>query len=347
MATADQIRALVRSFAAGDTERFRSVALQIAAHSAKRGQTDFAKELRDLIDVALRRSPHAQHPVGTRQPGAVPIARPTGELSGLVTVSYPSTRLVDMVLPDDARSRLLEVVRQFHQRELLRSHNLGPRRRLLLVGPPGCGKTMTASALAGECRLPLMSVQLHTLITKFLGETAAKLHLVFEAMTQTTGVYLFDEFDALGATRTATNDVGEIRRVLNSFLQFMERDASDSIIVAATNLVEMLDPALFRRFDDVITYAPPSSSMARELIENRLSAFDTSHLAWPIVLRNATHLSHADVSRACDDAAKDAVLAGLRTVKTEELTRALRGRHALHSTGRHSAKRPRKTSRKK
>src|SRR5437868_7471648 len=111
-----------------------------------------------------------------------------------------------MVLAEDVRSRLDEVVRQHRQRELLRKHNLNPKRKLLLVGPPGCGKTMTASALAGECHIPLMFVQLHSLITKFLGETAAKLHLVFDAMSLTAGVYLFDEFDAIGATRAARND---------------------------------------------------------------------------------------------------------------------------------------------
>lgn len=338
MATAEQIKALVKSVADGDTDRFRTVALQIAAHSAKNGRMDFAGELRDLIDRASRRT---QHAVG--QPRTVPIARPSGELATLLTVSYPSTRLSDMVLREDVRARLFEVVRQFHQRELLRTHNLSPRRRLLLIGPPGCGKTMTASALAGECRLPLMSVQLHTLITKYLGETAAKLHVVFEAMSQTSGVYLFDEFDALGATRMAQNDVGEIRRVLNSFLQFMERDSTDSIIVAATNLVEMLDPAVFRRFDDVIAYQPPSPQMIRELIENRLSAFDTSDLDWSVVVRAAQALSHADVSRACDDAAKEAVLTGTRLVKTGQLTHALRFRHAVHSSAGTKKKRtPRK-----
>ena len=195
---------------------------------------------------------------------------------------------------------------------------------------------MTASALAGECHLPLMFVQLHSLITKFLGETAAKLHLVFDAMSETTGVYLFDEFDAIGATRTTRNDVGEIRRVLNSFLQFMERDDSDSIVIAATNLVEMLDPALFRRFDDVIMYGFPTSTMVRELIENRLSAFDISDVAWKKVTTAGKGLSHADISRACDEAAKVAVFADRRSIATELLVTALRSRQSLHRAGRES-----------
>src|SRR5581483_11948672 len=127
---------------------------------------------------------------------------------------------------------------------------------------------------------PLFSVQLHGLITKFMGETAAKLHLIFDAMTQTRGAYFFDEFDAIGSHRGSSNDVGEIRRVLNSFLQFLEQDDSDSLILAATNFVSMLDEALFRRFDDVIEYTLPTAEMAENLIRNRLHAFLPHRCNW-------------------------------------------------------------------
>jgi SpoVK/Ycf46/Vps4 family AAA+-type ATPase len=188
---------------------------------------------------------------------------------------------------------------------------------------------MTASALAGECSLPLMFVQLHSLITKYMGETAAKLHLVFDAMVSTRGVYLFDEFDAIGSKRSAANDVGEMRRILNSFLQFMERDDSDSIVVAATNLVGMLDEALFRRFDDVMRYALPDATMVRALVANRLSSFETRDIRWRKVTTAARGLSHAEITRACDDAAKRAVLADSTNISTELLWRALRVRRAM------------------
>jgi len=174
-----------------------------------------------------------------------------------------------------------------------------------------------------------MFVQLHSLITKYMGETAVKLHLVFDAMVQTRGVYLFDEFDAIGSTRSARNDVGEIRRILNSFLQFLERDDSDSIVVAATNFAGMLDDALFRRFDDVIRYALPDTTMARALVENRLSAFEITGLVWPVVTRAARALNHAEITRACDDAAKAAVLADSTTVTTDLLADALRVRRLM------------------
>lgn len=323
MATSEQIKALFRSHAAGDDERFRAIALQIAANSAKGGNTQLANELRALVDEA-KRSPS---PAGL--PKAVPIARPAGELAGLVTASYPTTQLNDMVLDDKIAASLREVVRQYRQRDRLRHHGLSPKRKILLVGPPGCGKTMSASALAGECNLPLMFVQLHSLITKFMGETAAKLHLVFDAMGSTRGVYLFDEFDAIGSTRAAQNDVGEIRRVLNSFLQFMERDDSDSIVVAATNFVGMLDHALFRRFDDVIQYALPNAPMRRALMQNRLSAFNTAHVSWRVVERGASDLSHAEVARACDDAAKEAVLNDCTSLTTRDIETAIAGRKTM------------------
>ncbi len=330
MATAEQIKALVRSHNAGDEEHFRAVGMQIAAALARKGHTRLTQELRDLLERAQRK----QVPVGS--PRAVPIARPAGELAGLVSASYPAIRLSDMVLSAATRGQLDAVIRQYHQRELLRSHALAPKRKLLLVGPPGSGKTMSASAIAGECGLPLLFVQLHSLITKYMGETAAKLHLVFDAMIETRGVYLFDEFDAIGAERGVRNDVGEIRRVLNSFLQFLERDDSESIIIAATNFVGMLDKALFRRFDDIVRYELPSPRMIRNLVENRLAAFDLVGVKWRTIAAAAGRLSQAEVTRACEEAARQAVLSGTNTVTTDSLERSLIARH--HQASRRTAK---------
>jgi SpoVK/Ycf46/Vps4 family AAA+-type ATPase len=187
---------------------------------------------------------------------------------------------------------------------------------------------MTAAALAGELALPLMTILLEGLITKYMGETAGKLRLIFDAMATTRGVYLFDEFDALGARRSATNDVGEIRRVLNSFLQFLEKDESRGLVVAATNHPELLDPALFRRFDDVIEYSLPDREMTRAILIERLAGFDTTELTWESVLEAAAELSQADVSRAGDEAAKAAVLAGRKRILTPELIEALRERRS-------------------
>ncbi|MFD8249710.1 AAA family ATPase [Nocardia sp. NPDC059691] len=265
MATADQVKALVKSHGEGDNSRFYTVALQVAAGAARNGQIRFAQDLRDLVDSLRTRESHRKvAPIAS-------VAQPRGELAQLFSASYPDLVVSDLALEEAVRSRLERVLLEQRQSDRLRSHGYLPMRRLLLTGPPGTGKTMTAHVLAGELRLPLFQVRLDGLITKFMGETAAKLRLIFDALAETRGVYLFDEIDALAGERGSTNDVGEIRRVLNSFLQFLEMEHSDSLVIAATNHPQLLDRAIFRRFDAVIDYPLPSPSVARQVIRNRLA----------------------------------------------------------------------------
>jgi SpoVK/Ycf46/Vps4 family AAA+-type ATPase len=176
--------------------------------------------------------------------------------------------------------------------------------------------------------MPLFTIVLDGLMTKFMGETAAKLRLVFDAIAETRGVYFFDEFDAIGAKRTERNDVGEIRRVLNSFLQFLEGDDSDSLIIAATNHPELLDPALYRRFDDVIEYSLPDNEIAKRILENRLSTFKTKGIDWSAAVDVGSGLSQAEFAQAAEDAAKRALLDDRETITVEDLSSAIAERKA-------------------
>lgn len=326
MAKADQIKALIRCHAEGDDTRFYAVAMQVAAQAARSGHGNFAQELRELVDKAKAQPKAAE---SSRSARPVPLAQPRGELAGLLTVGYPKTRLTDMALGEGLADRLDRVIREQRQRERLRSHGFSPLRKLLLIGPPGTGKTMTASALAGELGLPLFTIQLDGLITKFMGETAAKLRLVFEAIAETRGVYLFDEFDALGSQRGTGNDVGEIRRVLNSFLQFLELDDSDSLVIGATNHVGLLDQALFRRFDAVFEYELPTPDIAVEVMQARLALLETSAVDWEAATASADGLSHAELTRACEQAAKDALLKDTTALETGGLVAALDERRLM------------------
>lgn len=323
MGSARHMIALLKSHVEGDDREFLSIAMQAAAHEAKLGHVAIAKQIRDLIDEAKRRSTAVQH-----RPGQLIVLEPRGELANLLSVQTPSIRLADMVLPGKLAERLKRVLLEQRQRKRLLENGLQPRRKLLFVGPPGTGKTMSASALAGELHLPLFTIMLEGLITKFMGETAAKLRLVFDAIRQSRGVYLFDEFDALGAHRNQSNDVGEIRRVLNSFLQLLEKDSSDSLIVAATNHGQLLDRALFRRFDDVIEYALPNLALTEEIIRRKLAPFDTSDVDWSEILHKAESFSPADLVRVCEEAAKNAVLVDSKRITTESVLSALDERKA-------------------
>ena len=316
MATAEQVKALIASFAEGDRERFLSIAIQVAATEAKRGHTKAAQELRSLVDSA-RKGLNAD-----RLASPIPITRPRGELADLLSATFPTAKLHSLVVSSEVRGHLEKILDEQRHAKRLREHGLTPRHKILLVGPPGTGKTLTAAALAGELGLPLFVVRLDGLITKFMGETSTKLRLVFDALVATRGVYLFDEFDGIGSSRLSSNDVGEARRIVTSFLQMVEQDSSASLIIAATNHVESLDAALFRRFDDVIHFELPDTAQVEALLKKRLGRFlpKSSHSE---IVAAARGLSHAEVAQACDDSIKEAIIREESTASLESLRSSL------------------------
>ena len=335
MASANQLIALLKSHAEGDDERFYSVAMQLAAHEAKIGHGKLAEELRTLVDQAKAR--RGLPPKGNDK--TVPIGRPRGELAELLGVSFPKSRLGEMVLDEHLEYQLKRVIREQRQAERLLSHGLAPRRKLLLVGPPGTGKTLTAAVLAGELGLPLFQVRLDGLITKYMGETAAKLRQVFDATDRTRGVYFFDEFDAIGSQRGLSNDVGEVRRILNSFLQMIEQDESHSLIVAATNHPEILDQALFRRFDDILHYGLPDETQIAALLKARLGRRARKGVSWKRLAKKADGLSYAEIVRACDEALKEAVIDQKKYLSEPDTRRAIEERAEAKSRFNHQTNR--------
>jgi SpoVK/Ycf46/Vps4 family AAA+-type ATPase len=167
---------------------------------------------------------------------------------------------------------------------------------------------MTASVIASELDMPLFIVQIDKLITKYLGETSTRLRQIFETIASNRAVYLFDEFDAIGVDRSRDNEVGEMRRILNSFLQFIEADASESIIMAATNNRKILDQALFRRFDDIMHYELPTVDGVKRLVANRTGAYDPSFGIADTTAAELSPLCQADITRLCEDAVKESLL---------------------------------------
>jgi SpoVK/Ycf46/Vps4 family AAA+-type ATPase len=320
-----QILAMIRSRAEGDEDAFYSIALQIAASEARQGHRQIAEELRAEIDKARTRAARGQSV-------AIPFASPRGSLEGLLGLRQPQFNLKDVVLNEQLIARINDVLRQQRKRDWLREHGKTPNRRLLFVGPPGSGKTMSAEALAGELNLPLFVIRLESMITRYMGETAAKLRLIFDETAKRRGVYLFDEFDAVGGHRTATNDVAEMRRVLNSFLQFMEEsNATDSVIICSTNHPTLLDRALLRRYDQVLEFDAPTAQQIRKLITANLGAMKIDKPNWRKIVQEAEGLSQSEIVRATDDAVKTAILDERNHLSMEDILERLHERRTMRS----------------
>jgi SpoVK/Ycf46/Vps4 family AAA+-type ATPase len=317
MATAEQIKSLIRSHLSEDDERFYTLALQVAAHEAHQGHGELAHDIREIIDKARR----------TR--GSNSLLKFPQDLAGLVLSQTSDLPLAALVVPVAFKERIQRVIHEFRQQAKLKKHGMSNRRKILLVGPPGTGKTMTARILSHELRLPLHTIQVDKLVTKFMGETSAKLRQIFDLIRDEPGIYLFDEFDAIGGDRSLENDVGEMRRVLNALLQFIEQDSSDSLIIGATNNHALLDRALFRRFDDVLHYELPDEAARQRLIENVLGSFK-GRLGWKSILAGSKGLSHAEIDHACRDAIKDSILTDQPKVETVSLARTFQERSQTH-----------------
>ena len=314
MATAEQVKCLVKAYANHDDEKFTTVALQIAAHEARVGHDAVARDLKKEIDLISKKKPETYR---------------LEPVNPLFLFSSPSVRKNDLIVSADLATRIERVLIEFRNRRKLQSYGYANRRKLLLEGVPGTGKTLTASVIASELGLPLYTVQMDKLVSKFMGETSSKLRQVFDAMYTDEGVYFFDEFDAIGSDRSFDNEVGEMRRILNSFLQFIEMDSSDSIIISATNNQKLLDKALFRRFDDVLHYDLPTRGEISKLYEYKLGCIAPYLMVSERLIDESLGLSHAEIVRVLDDAIKSSILHE-NQIKEQEIIELLKDRHLLY-----------------
>ncbi len=313
-ATAEQLKALIQAHIEDDDEKFNTISLQIAAHEAMVGHKGCATDIKNMIQNSK---------ISNKK-----ITR-IKNLPDTLEKRQVNVDLTDIVLSNFLEEKVKRTIQEYKNQELLRKNGLKNRNKILLTGEPGTGKTMTASVIANEIHLPLYVIRLDKLVTKYMGETSVKLRQVFDSIEEFPAVYLFDEFDALGSDRSLDNDVGEMRRILNSFLQFLENEDSYSLIIAATNSPDILDKALFRRFDDVFEYMLPDRDQVSRLLRNKLEGYATSKIYSDEVFECAKGLSQSDISKACEEALKTAVLMNER-VNRNILVDALMSRRQLY-----------------
>ncbi len=306
MANGKLLRRLIRSGADGDLDAFRHVAKKVIADERQK-QHHFLAD--DLESILYGRPARPRSPALRRLADAVPHDHERG--IPLLAVQEPARGLEDVVLSPTNLSLVKRIARENHREDVLKAHGLRPSDRILLCGPPGCGKTLTAEVIASELARPFVVVRTDSVVSSFLGETAANLRRVFDFVSAQPTVALFDEFDALGKERDDATEHGELRRVVNAVLQMFDAYDGRSVIIAATNHERMLDSAIWRRFEEVLVLAPPTRAQLRRLMKMKLRGvrreFGIEAIVESDIFGGA---SHADVERVLRRAMKQMVLRG-------------------------------------
>lgn len=309
MARGELLRKLFLSHKRGGEDEFRAVALEIIAEEQNKNNRQLARDLLRILDNSTNFNSNGS----VRETSSLPKDKERDAF--LVDVQSPSVTFDDIILRPQSRTSIERIIEEFKNTELLRTHGLRPKNKLLFVGPPGCGKTLCAKIIANELGLPLLYTRFDAIISSYLGETAANLRKVFNYAAGGHWVVLFDEFDAIGKRRDDENEHGELKRVVNSFLQLLDGFSAPSLVIAATNHEQLLDYALWRRFDEIVSFPGPSIPEIERLISLKLRNFPKKEdLDARIVARFLKGMSYADVERVCLDAIKACIIEGKEKV---------------------------------
>jgi SpoVK/Ycf46/Vps4 family AAA+-type ATPase len=317
VARADLLKQLFRAQRNSDREQFMEAAYAIIDEERRKHHSVLANELIRILNNGI--------PVASPSLTGIiqPPPRDQERKTPLLEVRHPDWFFRDLVLDKYITESLMRVIREFREMDILEANGLRPSQKILFCGPPGCGKTVTAEAVAGEIGLPLIYVRFDSVVSSLLGETASNLRKVFEYISQDRWVVLFDEFDAIGRSRDDVTEHGEIKRVVNSFLQMLDNFSSHSLVIAATNFEQALDPALWRRFDEILRFERPTLDQITELMNKRLKPVWNSKISLRNISSQLDGYSFGDVEHICIEVLKNCALEGQTIYQRKDLEIAI------------------------
>lgn len=312
-----QLKEIFRAFHARDELAFRRAAQEIIEEEQAKHHNALARDLQKLLVASGGQLDSS---------AAVVVPAPPKDREGdwdLGEVREAERLLDDLVLHKNLAAALGDIVEEVRHWPTLDAAGIPRRQKLLLQGPPGCGKTTAAEALAAELGRPLLVVRLDAVVSSYLGETASNLRRILDYADQAPFVVLFDEFDALGRSRDDASEHGEMKRVVTAFLQMTDRYRGPSLLLAATNHPVLLDEALWRRFDEVMTFALPNVHQARQLLRLRLKSVAHAGLDIDRYASALKGLPHAAAEKLVTDGRRNAALRSSPIVEPEDVERAL------------------------
>ena len=332
MAGADLLQKLFTGYQRRDDPAFRQAAEELILEERKKHHVVLATELERILRNGHSDQTSLKRMERNGMNGAVETSPlDSDRRTPLLEVRHPQRYMDDLVLDPEARAIIDRIVSEFREWEVLEANGLTPARRVMFCGPSGCGKTAMAEALAAELALPMLYVRFDAVVSSLLGETAANLRKVFDYARRGQWILFFDEFDAIGRSRDDATEHGEIKRVLNSFLQIIDNFEGRSIIIAATNFEHVLDPAIWRRFDDIVRFERPTELQLKLLVQKRLRPVGFSSAQVNRLAASLSGSSYADAERVCLDIRKVCALRNDRHLSDDDVERAL-SRHVYRQS---------------
>lgn len=316
MARGDLLKKLFSSFRQNDKQLFYNIALELIEDERKKNHVILAEDLKRSLD--------GNYQVNSMNTLLAGTPKDKDKNIPLVEIIYPEKYFSDLILTDNKIEQLEQIIKEFNNWDILVSNGVFPTRRILFYGPPGCGKTLGAQALAGEIGIPMLYVRFDALISSYLGETASNIGKIFEYAKNDSWVIFFDEFDAIGRSRNDVTEHGEIKRVVNAFLQQIDNYNGRSLVIAATNFEQSLDYAIWRRFDETIRFDMPSDREKIELFELKMKRFNGPTHVFGQYMNELKLFSHSDIEKICQIIMKQCILEGRKIYTKNDIEYAVK-----------------------
>lgn len=305
MASGEDLISIFKAFKENNHVEFTKVAYEIIEEEKRKNHYLLANKLENILftnDTVCSLKGNKKNFINKQIP--------TDKESGfeLLEIKFPKKDFNSILLNDINIEKIKRVLNEFNNKEILETYNLYPKTRILFCGPPGTGKTITAEAISNVLGIPMLYTRFDSIISSFLGETATNLRKVFDFANGGEWVLFFDEFDSIAKSRDISNEHGELKRVVNSFLQLIDNAPKNKLIIAATNYEKLIDKALWRRFDEIIFFDNPSENDIQIMIKKMFAKYHKKDFNFEENAKKLVGLSYADIERICMNTIKEMVL---------------------------------------
>lgn len=316
------IKQLLLSYNNSDKETFLSAAREYIEREKRMKHTQVAKELEKAL---FEKNGNGTSFTERRFKSEIPIPRDSEKGFPLLEIKSYEECYENLIISEELKAQLDQIIKEFNDSDILATYNLTYKKKILLCGKPGTGKTYTAQIVSALLNIPLIYIRFDSIISSYLGETASNLRKVFDYIEQGTWIVLFDEFDIIGKNRDDIHEHGEIKRVVNNFLQMMDNFNGNSLLFAATNHQHLLDPAIWRRFDDVLFYDIPDEPTRINLYERFLKPLKReSGIDLVGISKESEGLSPSDIKMVAIEAMKLSIIDSRNTLTQNDLSIALK-----------------------